>query len=92
MAESKNIKSRSLPEKINVFVINEDGSISDGAGCMPTVFIEEQAAGRIYEMDVAKYILKNYGRVVGVMRDSAFHTTPQEYKTRKMILGKLDLP
>lgn len=92
MEEKKQTQSRRLPEKIDVYVIGEDGSISPGVGVMPIVYIQEQDAGRIYEKDVALYIRKNYGTTVGVMRDSKFNTTPKEYKTRKMILGRVELP
>lgn len=85
-------QSRKLPEKIDVYVIGEDGSISDGAGCRPDVYIEEESAGRLYEKDTAMYIYQNFGHIVGVMRDTQFRTTPKEYRTRKMILGKVDLP
>lgn len=91
MEESRQKQSRRLPEKIDVYVIEEDGSIALGVGVMPDVFIEEQDAGRIYEKDVALYIRKNYGKTVGVMRDTKFDTMPREYKTRKMILGKVNL-
>lgn len=92
MAETGSRESRKLPEKIDVYVLGEDGSVSDGAGYDPVVFIDEKDAGRLYEKDVAKYILENFGRVVGVMRDTEFRATPREYRTRKMILGKVVLP
>ena len=92
MAESKDTQSRKLPERIDVYVIGDDGSVSDGAGYDPVAYISEQDAGRIYEKDVALHILKTHGRIVGVMRDSTFRTTPKEYRTRKMILGKVELP
>lgn len=92
MSDSKFKQSRNLPEKIDVYVIGEDGSVTNGAGYMPEVFIEEEFAGRLFDTDTALHILRNYGRIVGVMRDNKFRTTPKEYNTQKMILGKVDLP
>lgn len=92
MSVKNDVESRNLPDKIDVYIINEDGSIASGVGVMPEVFIEEQYAGRLFEKDVALHILSNYGKTVGVMRDTKFVVTPMEYNTRKMILGKVNLP
>lgn len=92
MGENKTKQARSLPEKVDVYVIGDDGSVSSGAACQPDVYIEEQYTGRLYDKETALYILGKFGRTVGVMRDSKFCATPREYKTRKMILGKVDLP
>ena len=92
MATVNNVQSRDLPDKIDVYVIGEDGSVTSGVGVMPEVFIEERDAGKLYDRDVALHILRNYGNVVGVMRDTNCSVTPREYNTRKMILGKIELP
>lgn len=92
MDENKSEQTRILPEKLDVYVIGDDGTVSSGAGCVPDVYIEEQSAGRLFEHDTALYILEKFGRVVGVMRDSKFCAEPKAYRTRKMILGKVNLP
>lgn len=92
MDNNNSTQSRTLPEKIDVYVIGENGSVTDGGGCMPEVFIEEQYAGRLYDVDTALHIRRNFGHIVGVMRDTTFRAIPGEYKTRKMILGKAQLP
>lgn len=92
MTTVNDVQSRNLPNRIDVYVIGEDGSVTSGVGVMPDVFIEESDAGRLYEKDVALHILHNYGSVVGVMRDTNFSAAPKEFDTRKMILGKVHLP
>ncbi len=91
MDKNKSKQTRNLPEKVDVYVIGDDGVVSSGAGCEPDVYIEEQSAGRLFEKETALYILKQYGHAVGVMRDTKFCAAPKEYKTRKMILGKVNL-
>lgn len=92
MDEVKTTQSRSLPEKIDMYIIGDDGSISTGMGCEPDVYIEESASGKLFDKDVALYIRENFGCNVGVMRDSNFSAMPREYNTRKMILGRVNLP
>lgn len=92
MDENKTKQSRSLPGKIDIYVIGDDGSISVGVGCKPDVFIEDVAIGKLFDRDTALHVKRNYGSTVGVMRDSDFRAVPKEYKTRKMILGRVDLP
>lgn len=89
----ENVKeTRSLPEKIDVYVVDADGNVAAGAGYVPCVFINEEDVGRLYDRDVAQYIFHNYGSIVGVMRDTKFSAIPREFKTHKMILGKITLP
>lgn len=92
MDEINAMQSRSLPEKIDMYIIGDDGSISTGIGCEPDVYIEESASGKLFDKDVALYIREKFGCNVGVMRDSNFRATPREYNTHKMILGKVNLP
>ncbi len=92
MSDSDKGKVRKLPENIDVYLIAEDGSISVGPGLTPDVFLEENASGKLFDTDIALYIRTNYGKVVGVMRDSKFSASPKPYRTRKMILGKTNLP
>ena len=87
MEDNEALRTRILPEKIDVYVIAADGSISPGVGISPDVFIDEHSSGRLFEKDTALYIRANYGKVVGVMRDSKYSAGPKQYGTRKMILG-----
>ncbi len=90
LEEAKTVQTRDLPEKVDVYVIAEDGTISEGVGYDPEIFIEETDVGQLYDKNVALRVRRECGSVIGVMRDASYSTAPKEYKTHKMILGKVD--
>lgn len=95
MNGEKRVETKELPEVLDIYVVNEDGSVAEGAGLSAEsvdVFIEEDDSGRLFEVKTALYIRANYGKVVGVMRHQSVSTLPTPYRNRKMILGKANLP
>lgn len=95
MSEDKRIESREIPNRVDIYTIGEDGSIAEGVGVGVEnidAFIDEESSGRLFEKDTALFIRANCGKVVGVMRFSKFDVGPKPFRTRKMILGKANLP
>lgn len=95
MSDTNNAKAKELPDVLDIYSINEDGTVAECAGVSVDAidaFIEEEDSGRLFETQTALYILANYGKIVGVMRSTKASTTPAPFRNRKMILGKVNLP
>ncbi len=92
MAPENTVLIRDIPEHVDVYVIGDDGSITEGAKLTPNIYIDWHDAGQLYDKDIALYIKRTYGHIVGVMRDKPVVVKSRGYKTRKMILGRITPP
>lgn len=83
----KQLMERDLPDNIDYYVIQSDGSVIESGQTQANVYIDEFDVKYFSDVETMLYVRKHYGRFIGVMRDCSYAVRPREYKTSKMLLG-----
>ena len=84
---SNNIGERYLPETISLFHIEEDGSVTFGAGPTADVYIEESDMYNFSDPIKMTYVREKYGDTIGVMQDTEFRITPKFHHNDMMLVS-----
>lgn len=86
-AEIRDLSVQELPDEIEYFVIDADGSLTTSSIPEADVYIDEFQIQRLTDVSAMKHVRENYGSRIGVMRKVVFPVRPQKRRTTKMLLG-----
>lgn len=89
--EEKRLDSRDLPDTVDYYTISNQGIVEPCAVAKATVYIDEMDVRYFEDTDTMLYIRETYGPNIGVMRDYKFAVRPRERRTRKMLLGVVNV-
>lgn len=85
--ETTKLDERDLPEEIDYYVINADGSVVNCSILKADVYINENDVRYFTDKEAMLYVRDTFGPYIGVMRDTSFIVKAREYRTPKMLLG-----